>query len=263
MEHQQSLTEYVLRSGARTAVLQAIVDGSETTRALLNRDLASESAVYNALTELENRGLIHSPRTKRWAPTGTGSVVSALVREQRKTERVLRIDIDYWKRHDVTALPSSDLLRIADLTGGTVIRATDTHPSRAVREVERRLETTTSASVIAPIFNERYSDALLDGDGDARLVLATDVLHSLLATTDATVDEDLNVRVADTSFALTVTDDGLLLSLPLLDGSYDTQTEFVVETDRARRKGNELFEAVWADAEPAAEYVESMETDLT
>ncbi|WP_423744801.1 transcriptional regulator FilR1 domain-containing protein (plasmid) [Haladaptatus sp. SPP-AMP-3] len=263
MEHQQSLTEYVLRSGARTAVLQAIVDGCETTRALLNRDLASESAVYNALTELENRGLIYSPRTKRWAPTGIGSVVSALVREQRKTERVLRIDIDYWKQHDVTALPSSDLLRIADLTGGTVVRATDTHPSRAVREVERRLETTTSASVIAPIFNERYSDALLDGDGDARLVLATDVLHSLLATTDATVDEDLNVRVADASFALTVTDDSVLLSLPLLDGSYDTQTEFVVETDRARRKANELFEAVWADAKPADEYVESMETDLT
>jgi predicted transcriptional regulator len=257
---QQSLIEYVLRSGARTAVLQAIADGCETTQLLLNRNLASESAVYNALTELENRDLIHSPRTKRWAPTGIRSIVSTFVHEQRQTERVLQIDTDYWKRHDVTVLPS-DSFRLTDLTGGTVVRATDTHPSRAVREVERRLESTTAASVIAPIFNERYSDALLDGNGDSRLILATDVFHSLLDNTDTEVDNDLNVRVTDVEFALTVTDDSVLLSLPLLDGSYDTQTEFVVDSEHARRKGIELFESIWDDAKPADEYVESFDTN--
>ena len=263
MEQHQSLIKYVLRSGARTAVLQAIVDKIDTTQALLNRNLASESAVYNALTELENRGLIYSPRTKHWAPTGTGSVVCGLVREQRETERALAIDTDYWKQHDATALPSSDVFRIADLTDGTVVRATDTHPSRAVREVERRLEATTSASVIAPIFNERYSNALLDGNGTSRLVLGTNVLDTLLEEPSLPMNDRLDVRVADVAFALTVTDDSLLLSLPLLDGSYDTRTEFIADSERAHRRGQKLFEHVWNDAEPVANYAESLDSNVT
>ncbi|KZN23673.1 hypothetical protein A4G99_12385 [Haladaptatus sp. R4] len=262
MEQHQSLIKYVLRSGARTAVLQAIVDGDETTQALLNRNLASESAVYNALTELENRGLIYSPRAKRWAPTGTGSVVCDLVREQRETEQALAIDADYWQRHDTAALPSTDVFRIADLVDATVVRATDTRPSQAVREIERRLETTTSASVIAPIFNERFSDALLDGlddSGKSRLILGTNVLDSLLEEPSIPMNDELEVRVANVSFALTVTDDSLLLSLPLLDGSYDAGTELIADSERAHRRGTKLFEHVWNDAEPVADYIESLD----
>ncbi len=266
MKEHQSLIKYVLRSGARMAVLQAIVDGDETTQALLKRELASESAVYNALTELENRGLIYSPRPKHWAPTGTGSVICDLVCEQQETERALAIDTDYWERHDTTALPSSNVFRIADLTDGTVVRATDTHPSRAVREVERRLEATASALVIAPIFNERYSNALLDGldgSGKSRLVLGTNVLDTLLEEPSVPIYDELAVRVTDISFAMTVTDDSLLLSLPLLDGSYDGRTEFIVDTERAHHRGTKLFEHVWNDAEPAADYIESLDNNVT
>ncbi|GAA0198561.1 helix-turn-helix transcriptional regulator [Haladaptatus pallidirubidus] len=265
MENPQPFIEYVLRSGARTDVLLAIADGSDSTQSLLNRNLASESAVYNALTELENRGLIHVPRRKRWAVTGTGSVVADLIEHQRETERVLRTDIDYWRNHDITVLPRPFRSCLADLADGEIVRATDTQPSRAVREVEKRLEPATAASVIAPVFNERYSNAFLAGCDNPRLVLGEDVFADLI--TDADVGENdggdnLRTRVADVAFALTVTDDCLLFSLPLLDGSYDAQTEFVAESERARCWGTELFEYIWKDAESATAYAESLDTNV-
>ncbi|WP_266077432.1 helix-turn-helix transcriptional regulator [Haladaptatus caseinilyticus] len=264
MEKTRPFVEYVLRSGARTDVLLAVFDGHNSTQALLNQNLASESAVYNALTELENRGLIYVPKTKRWAVTGTGSVVADLIRQQRATERVLQMDTDYWQNHDVTALPEPFRSQLAALSDGEIIRATDTQPSRAVREVEKRLQSASNPSVIAPIFSERLSDAFVDNCDDPRLVLGKSVLADLLTDTTFNRDEDdrIDVRVADVAFALTVTDESLLLSLPHLDGSYDVQTEFVAESERARRWGTKLFEHVWTSAECVTAYAESMDRNV-
>ena len=67
--------------------------------------------------------------------------------------------------------------------------------------------------------------------------------------------EDANIRVDQVDVALAVTEDSLLLSLPDVDGRYDARTEFVVEHDRGRQWGIDLFEAFWADAEPLVPYV--------
>ncbi|WP_435154057.1 helix-turn-helix transcriptional regulator [Haladaptatus sp. DFWS20] len=264
MEKKQPFVEYVLRSGARTDVLLAITEGHDSTQALLNQNIASESAVYNALTELENRGLIYMPKTKRWAVTGTGAVVADLIDRQRETEHVLQTDTDYWQNHDVTPLPAPFRSRLAELSNGEVVRATDTQPSRAVREVETRLKAASSASVITPIFSERFSEAFIDDCERPRLVLGKNVLVDLLNDTTVDVDDNgnLDVRVTDVSFAMTVTDDTLLLSLPLLDGSYDTHTEFVAESNCARHWGRELFEHVWSNAESATAYAESVDTNV-
>ncbi|WP_327052180.1 helix-turn-helix transcriptional regulator [Halomicrococcus gelatinilyticus] len=254
MKENGSSVEYVLRSGARTSVLRAVVEGCDSTQALLDSGLASESAVYNALTELDERDLIHSPDQKRWYPTGAGTVVADLIERQRETETVLESAPEYWRRHDVTALPTAFRERLADLAGGEVVRATETRPSRAVREIERRLHDADSVSVITPIYNERFDHAAR-GEG-LRLVLDTGVLEDLMDEADEESDEDVGaVRVADVPFALTVTDDCVLLSLPTLDGAYDPRTEFVVESERARQWGMELFERYWAEARSPEEFL--------
>ena len=255
MKENGSSVEYVLRSGARTSVLRAVVDGCDSTQALLDRELASESAVYNALTELEEFDLIHSPEQKRWSPTGAGTVVADLIERQRETETVLESAPGYWRRHDVTALPTDFRERLADLAGGEVVRATETRPSRAVREIERRLDDANSVSVVTPIYNERFDHAVRGED--LRLVLDTGVLEDLLDEEDTEEsDGDVGaVRVADVPFAVAVTDECVLLSLPTLDGAYDPRTEFVAESERAQQWGIELFEHYWADALSPEEFL--------
>jgi predicted transcriptional regulator len=257
MEDCGPFVEYVLRSGARTNVLMAVSEGRNSTQTLLDGDLASESAVYNALTELRDQGLIHEPRAKRWAPTGAGTVVAGLIERQREAESVLDADHEYWRSHDVTVLPRAFRSRIDDLAGGAVVRATDTRPSRAVRETERRLAEADSVAILAPIYNDRFDAAAQDGDS-LRLVADAGVVDDLGADADGDgTDEDGtdDVRVAEFSFALTVTDDCLLLSLPTLDGSYDPRTEFIAESERARRWGRQLFDRYWEDAQALDAYL--------
>ncbi|RBI64172.1 hypothetical protein DMJ13_06700 [halophilic archaeon] len=256
MEDCGPFVEYVLRSGARTNVLMAVSEGANSTQTLLDSDLASESAVYNALTELQDQGLIHEPCSKRWAPTGAGAVVAGLIERQRETESVLGADPEYWQNHDVTALPPAFRTRLADLAGGVVVRATDTQPSRAIRETERRLAEPDSVAVLAPIYNERFDAAAQDGDS-LELILDAGVIDDLREGADedeseADIDE---VRVAEFSFAMTVTDDCLMLSLPTLDGSYDPSTEFIAESERARRWGRQLFDCYWEDAQALEAYL--------
>lgn len=255
MEKDRPIIEYVLRSHARTQVLLAVAEGCDSTQTLLDRDLASKSAVYNAVSELQEQGLIHKPRSRQWSPTGTGRVVADMINQQRKTESVLATDPDYWQTHDVTVLPPKFRTRLTELADGDVIRATETRPANAICEVEQELTKADSVDAITPVYNERLTDAARDAD-ITRLVFDGDVLETLVEETSA---EDITnpelIRVTEVSFAVTITDDCLLLSLPTLDGDYDPQTEFIADSTAAQQWGEELLEHYWTSAQTPEQYL--------
>lgn len=255
MKKDGPFVEFVLRSQARTEVLLAVAEGCNTTQSLLDHDLASTSAVYNALNELQEHELIHKSRAEQWRRTGTGAVVSNLIRQQQKAESVLAAAPDYWRTHDATVLPLKFRTRLSELAGGDVVRATETRPDKAICDVKQRLTKADSVDAIAPVYNERLTDAAWNAD-TTRLVCNKDVLKALIEETPL---EDHNgsgvMRVTDVSFAVTVTDDYLLLSLPDLDGNYDPQTEFVADSDAARQWGHDLLDHYWMMAEPADQYL--------
>ena len=259
----ETLVKYVVRSGTRTDVLLAIANGQRSAQSVLEHGSASQSGVYNALSNLEDHGLIHGSRSKQWYLTGTGSLVVSFLCRQHGMEELIHTNQRYWQSHDVGVLPRSFQFNLPELVSGSVVRATDTQPSRAIRAVENRLEVTTSARFVMPVYDERHWNALLDGCEKCQLVLSETVLSALPNDVRSISDsiEDLRVRIADVSFRLAVTDDCLLFSLPLLDGSYDVQTEFIVETERARTWGIELFEQVWADAVPLNDDTGSVRTN--
>ncbi|WP_227357089.1 helix-turn-helix transcriptional regulator [Haladaptatus salinisoli] len=211
----------------------------------------SDSAVYNALSELENRGLISTSEANEYRLTGIGSIIVNFLRRQQKMEELIQTDSEFWQSHDITVLPRSFQFDLTELVSGWVVRATDTRPSRAEYEVEDRLKATTSACVVEPVYDDRHITALLDNCESCRLVMPANVLSSLrndeLPISD--FGEDLDIRVADVSFELAVTDENLLLSLPFFDGSYDTHSKFVADSERARNWGRKVFEQIWSDAE--------------
>ncbi|NHN59117.1 MULTISPECIES: winged helix-turn-helix domain-containing protein [Halorussus] len=265
MSDDDRVVEFVTGSTARRQVLAAVTDGTGSTAAFLDRVSASESAVYGALAELEDRELIRKVRGDEWEPTGTGAVVSELIAEQRRTESVLRADPEYWQTHDATVLPKLFRTSLSALADADVVRATDTDPNRVVREVRRRIESAESVDILAPIYHDEYVAALRSGvdDGSARLVLGTAVVDQLSDTEGAyeEMPESIAVRIRPVSFALTVTDDCALLSLPRLDGSYDSRTEVIAESDAAREWSRWLFERYWTTATDPTDHVESASPD--
>lgn len=251
----ESLVEFVVGSSVRTDVLSAITRGTTGTDDMLATLDASESAVYNAFSALERRGLIRSP-DGRWEATGSGRLVADLV-EQRREICTLLAD-EYWEAHDVSVLPRQFRIRLDELSAVDVVRASETDPHGVVREIAARIGNAESVDVISPIYHTEYDESMPDSD-EARLAVNKDVVEEGLRTVgnpdEVDTYEHTSVRVLDVDVALGITDGTLLLSLPTLAGRYDSRSEVLGEGERAVAWGEALFEHYWERATPIEEVV--------
>jgi len=242
--------DFVMGSTVRSDVLCAVVDGTESMPSLLSAVDASESAVYGAVSELRERGLL--TEEDDLVATGVGEIVRDVLSRLDATEKLVTSDRDYWRTHRIDALPERFRADLAALSGCDVVRATETDPHRAVRTVARRLEEAESVDIATPIYQDEYAMQLPAAD-EIRLLLNTAVLED--AADDAIEGgieppENARLRVGEVGFALTVTDDAVMLSLPELDGSYDTGSELIAEHDAALDWGRRLYEHCWDAASP-------------
>jgi predicted transcriptional regulator len=263
---------FVATSAVRRETLAALASEERATDGLLDTVDASASAVYAALDELEDRGLVQKAADS-WQLTGTGRIAADTVVRNRRAETVMTEIGDYLETHDCSVLPWRFRLRIGALAGATVIEATGTEPNRAVSAVARRLRTADRARVVSPIYVESYAEAMPDVPG-SKLLVDEAVLTSAAGaagsgdaggdggTAGTGTDGDapgetpyrnVDMRVGKVGFALCVADRALLLSLPLLDGEYDARSELVVEDERAREWGVGLFAHCWDRASPVAD----------
>jgi predicted transcriptional regulator len=252
----ESIVGYVLGSSVRTDVLLAVVVERRSMGALIDAIEASESAVYNAVGDLERKGLVRSLETD-WAATGSGHLVADLIEQQENLCRLLADD--YWRNHDVSALPRRFRLRLTELAGAEVVRASDTDPHAVVREVRDRVDRAgTNVDIVTPIYQAEY-EAVMPDSADARLLVDRSVALDALERVDSPDEVDqwteTTVRVLDADVGIAVTDEEVMLSLPTIDGQWDSRTEVVAADDRAMEWGRDLFEHYWDRATPNDEFV--------
>ncbi|WP_459193960.1 helix-turn-helix transcriptional regulator [Halosimplex sp. J119] len=247
---------YVLSSSVRTDVLSAVVAERRSMEALIDDVDASESAVYNAVGELERKGLVRTVDGER-AATGSGKLVADLLEQQENLCRLL--EDDYWRGHDIGALPRRFRLRLTELADAEVYRATDTDPHAVVREVRERVERAgTDVHIVTPIYQAEY-EAVMPDSPDARLLVDTTVameaLDRIESPEEAEQWKQTPVRVLDVPVGVGVTDHEAMLSLPTIDGQYDSRTEVIAESERAIEWGRDLFEYYWDRAVPNEEFL--------
>lgn len=252
---------FVLSSSVRADLLRAVADGMATTDDLLTDVDASSSAIYSALGRLEDVRLLEA-EGDGWRLTGSGRLVADFLARRDRLGRLLEEAGEYLATHDTEALPRRYRLRLSELADADVLEAAEPDPQGLIREITTRLENTASVDVIAPIYVDEHGSVLPTIE-DSRLVLDESIVATAVEAADSVADVEAElenyvdeaIRISSVDFALTVTDDALLLSLPTLDGSYDARTEFVTEHERGRRWGTDLFETLWAEAEPLEPYV--------
>jgi predicted transcriptional regulator len=246
------VVRWVNESTVRSAVLSRVADEQTTTALLIEGIEASESAVYAALKDLGRRDLI-AEREEEWTVTGRGQLVTDLIDQQRATEQLFADDPEYWRSHDVSVLPARFRQRLGELTGGDVIRRTDTDPRRVIREVSNRIADADHTQILAPIYTDEYATAMPDSE-QSRLLLSQQVVEEALEETvtnpAAEEPDETEIRIGEAPVGLTVVPDAVMVSFPTLDGSYDPGSEILVETDAAREWGSHLFEYYWERAMP-------------
>jgi predicted transcriptional regulator len=250
--------EYVFGSSARKEVLRALADATATRRDVVESCDSSESSVYDALNKLKRRGLVYQSGDDEWTTTGAGRIVADSLAQCGAIESVVREDREYWRTHDAAVVPDRFRRDIGALADHEVVRSSRTDPYRANRLVADAIRDADTVAVLAPIYNDRFAEALADTDAtDKRLLMttgmATDLAENDPRPPESSVD-DVECRVAAFDVAMTVTDDEVLLSLPALDGTYDPETEIRATTDAATTWGDRLFDHLWRDATPIDEF---------
>jgi len=251
----RSLITYVRSSSVRAEIVGALCATRRETEDLLDSLDASESAVYDALSALERRGVVASA-DGGWRLTGVGRLVGDRLDRQRATEELLAESPEYWQQHDTSVLPKRFRRRLPELGDYEVVRGTTTDLDRVVRAVVKRVESVESCDIVSPVYHKSYSDAMPDNE-DSRLLLSCDVVDTVL--TEMPEEKrpryrETAVRVAPVPYALGVSDEWVMLTLPEHSGDWP-DAKLVSEAPTALQWGEQLFETLWADAEPMASYV--------
>lgn len=252
---------FVLGSNARREVLARLADGKAGGAGIVAACDASESAAYDALGRLADRGLVAETDDGDWRLTGAGRLVADTVERCERLDAVIGSETAYWATHDPTELPERFRRSIDRLECCKVVDSPDEDPYRAARRTERAIETARTVAIVAPVYSDRHAEALLETDAERRRLLMTpEMVSRLLEDEPAGPDADLGdlqVRVQPAAISMTVTDERLLFSLPTPGGGFDATSEVLAERDAAIQWGRRLFEHYWERGTPVRQWIAS------
>lgn len=256
---------FVLGSAARREVLSRLADSEDSGRGIVVACDASESAVYDALGRLADRGLVTETADGAWGLTGAGRLVADTVERCERLDGVIGGDTEYWASHDPTGLPEKFRRSIDRLECCEVVRSPDTDPYRAARRVERAIEDARTVAIVAPVYSDRHAEALLETDAErSRLLMTPEMISRIVEDEPAGPDPNLgglSIRVQPAAISMTVTDGSLLFSLPTPAGRFDATSEVVAEGDAAIEWGRSLFEHYWERGVPVGQWLANAHPD--
>lgn len=251
--------QYVTASSVRVDILEQLSDEQTRTATVIETLDASQSAVYTALSDLEQRGLVREA-DDGWELTGRGVVVADTVSHRQATERFLGHDPDYWEDRQTDALPERFRLRLPEIGEYEIMRAEVPAVTQLVEEIVSRISGVDDCRIVSRVYRRRYEESL-DSQG-AAVLLTPGVIDQLLDRVRegrrerVRLDPALDVRVAPVAFSLIWTPAFVSLHLP--PQTTDRANAMLVsETETAIQWGRDLHEGLWADAQPLADYLDA------
>lgn len=281
----QSPNEFVITSSVRTEIIRRVSEKTTPTDALLSEITASDSAVYDALSTLRERGLLIESDSG-WELTAHGHLVADSVSAWRSSEDFLARDPSYWKNHRIDVIPAPFRRRLPAVGEYEIVRDAPEEPNRSEDVAISMIESADYCELTTPYYSRRHQ-AAIPRHPKTRLLVTRDAIDVSLQRYKDGHREELNnlepatIRLTDCQFASTVTDDKLKFELPTLSegktgrqegtgptdenerGSVaDTTALFVSETESAVQLGRDLFEMLWADSDPLGPYIERQFPEL-
>lgn len=254
-----SLVAFASRSTVRQQVLRTLARTPSTAETLVTDLSVSRSGVYKALDELEDQALVTDDRDV-WTVTSLGRlVVDEIERHDALDE--LASDREYWLSHDVSVLPRRLRTGLVALRDLEVLRNRPNDPRYLERWGVELLRDADHLTAGSTILHDEYANAM-----DQQVKFGS---QTRLVTDRSLVDDNpqryqrlsqrrpdgVDERVCDLPCSFTLTDDVFTLSLPLMDGRYDRETELVAESPEALAFGERFVNYYWERATPLNRYI--------
>ena len=275
----QSPNEFVITSSVRTAIVRQVSEGTTPTDTLLSDITASDSAVYDALSTLGERGLL-TETDGGWELTAHGSLVADSIAAWESSEEFLATAPAFWKQHRIDVIPPRFRRRLTAIDDYEIIRDTAQDPNRSEDIAISMLDGADHCELTTPYYSRRHQ-AAIPTHPETRLLVTRDAIDVSFQRYKNGHREELNaldpasIRLTDCQFASVVTDDKLKFELPTAGGTEttrhdgertadpsergavtDTTAIFLSESDAAVEFGRDLFAALWAESDPMGPYIE-------
>jgi len=266
----ESPNEFVITSRVRTAIVQQLAAGPTATGELLGEISASESAVYDALSSLGERGIARKCQGT-WALTAQGQIVANSVEAWQATESFLEIDPEYWRTHRADVIPDPFQRRLPELGDYEVYRDGPGEPNRAEQVAVSRMAAADAPDITTPFYSLNHQVNVPDEPETRMLVTreATDISVQRYREGHREELEDLpavQMRLTRCQFASTIGEEFVLFGLPTVAADEptlsDTSATLVSETESAVEWGNELFESLWERSDPIDPYMVEHHADV-
>ena len=274
----QSPNEFVITSSVRTEIVLQVSESTTSTDTLLSEIAASDSAVYNALSTLSDRGLLLQ-RDSGWALTAYGSLVADSLSAWQASEDFRARDPAFWKNHQTNVIPAAFRRRLPGVGEYEIVRDTPQDPNRSEDAAISILDSADACELTTPYYSRRHQEAI-PTTSETRLLVTRGVIDVSFQRYKDGYREELNnldpatIRLTDCQFASVITDNKLKFELPTVsEGTTDRPAEagltdplsdesvtdttalFVSETEAAVQWGRDLFATLWAESDPLGPYV--------
>lgn len=258
---------FVLTSAARRAVVDQLTEGSADSATLVAETTTSQSATYDAINRLQDQGLIVSTDDDCWSLTALGWMVGDLLDRATRLNNIAVMDCTFWETHDLSGLPERFRRQLDQIDGCSIIESPDPDPYRAARRLKQAIEDATEyALILAPVYDYRRTEAMLESEVPDRRVVMTPALARRLLEDDPDQPEGpagFPIRVAPVGASMVATESEVLFSLPVHgEDCYDDSTVVHAEGDEAVDWGRRLFEHHWEGAPAVESYVAEQWPDL-
>jgi predicted transcriptional regulator len=275
----QSPNEFVITSSVRTEIVLRVSEETTPTDALLSESTASDSAVYDALSTLRERGLL-TESDGGWELTAHGHLGADSVSAWRASEEFLARDPAFWKNHRIDVIPAPFRRRLPEVGEYEIVRDAPEEPNRSEDVAISMIESADYCELTTPYYSRRHQ-AAIPRHPKTRLLVTREAIDVSFQRYKDGHREELNnlepatIRLTDCQFASVVTDEKLKFELPTLSESKpgrhdgpggtdpsergsvaDSTALFVSETESAVQLGRDLFEMLWAESDPLGPYIE-------
>jgi len=248
--------EFVIASAVRTGIVTQLAERAAPIDELLAEVDASDSAVYDAVSTLADRGIV-TEKSEGWDLSAHGQLVADAIDQWQSTGAFLSADPAYWKNHDASGIPQPFRRRLPEIGAYEIARSDESQITRHHQVALRRMRDADHCLIISPFFSAEYQDAVPDSAETRLLINRSAVETRAQRITDGLdagkVLDHAELRLTQSTCSYAVGEDFLVLNLPTQSGE-PTNATVVSETESAVRWGTDLFESMWAESDPIEPY---------
>ncbi len=250
------LLETLTFSSKREKLMLLLMEGPKTLAEINSALNVTSTGMIPQIRILEQRNLVYQ-ENRHYALTPLGRAASESLFPLVKTLRVIEAHENYWREHDLSAVPQHLLKRIGELGECILIERSAENIYEPRKEFIENAVKSKKILGISPVFNPAYPPAIIEAAMKGASV-ALILNHGVIDRVKNEIGEILEAYLKlgnkiyvprkELCFGCAVTDAHFSLSLAFKNGDFDPGRDIVSFESSACAWGEELFSWYAKDA---------------